>query len=208
MRRTAIPLLVSLFVPALAFAQRSDDTLSLAGKNLITLGVGLTGARDASATTTQSSTHATGGLGYLGYGHYVNPQAAIEINFEVLSTDTFEQAGRSHVNTITPVLFGVRWSPAPVALSRTLRPFVSLGAGPYVHTVADDSNFGAATTTTETAAGARFGAGVDWYVARHFMLRAEGDYHAVGSFEHPDALTENASGFGFGFGMGFVWGGR
>jgi hypothetical protein len=40
------------------------------------------------------------------------------------------------------------------------------------------------------------------------MLRAEGDYHAVGSFAHADALTENASGFGMGFGMGFVWGGR
>jgi len=91
---------------------------------------------------------------------------------------------------------------------RTLRPFLSLAAGPYVHSVADASAFGATSTTTETAAGARFGAGADWYVARHFMLRAEGDYHAVGSFAHADALTENASGFGMGFGMGFVWGGR
>ena len=208
MRRTAITMLVSLFVPTLALAQRSDDTLSLAGKNIISLGVGLTGARDASATGTQASTHATGGLGYIGYGHYVHPQAAIEVNVEVLSTDTFEQAGHSHTNTITPVLFGIRYSPAPVALTRAVRPFVSVGAGPYVHTVADANDFGTVSATTETAAGARFGAGVDWYVARHFMLRAEGDYHAVGSFEHPDALTENASGFGFGFGMGFVWGGR
>ena len=61
MRRTAIPFLVSLCVPALASAQRSDDTLSLvAGKNIISLGVGLTGARDVSATSTQSSTHTTG----------------------------------------------------------------------------------------------------------------------------------------------------
>jgi outer membrane protein with beta-barrel domain len=208
MRRTALPLLVSLFVPGLALAQRSDDTLSLAGKNIISLGFGLTGARDATATGTQSSTHATGELGYIGYAHYVHPQAAVEINVGVLSTDTFEQAGRSHANTITPVLFGVRYSPEPVALTRSLRPFLSLGAGPYVHTVADASDFGTVSSTTETAAGARLGAGIDWYVARHFMLRAEGDYHAVGSFEHPDALTENASGFGFGFGMGFVWGGR
>jgi len=195
-------------VPAIAIAQRSDDTLSLAGKNIISLGFGLTGARDASATGTQSSTHATGGLGYIGYEHYVHPQAAVEVSVGVLSTDTFEQAGRSHANTITPVLFGIRYTPAPLALSRSLRPFVSLAAGPYVHEVADASDFGVASTSTETAAGARFGAGVDWHVARHFMLRAEGDYHAVGSFEHPDALTQNASGFGFGLGMGFVWGGR
>jgi hypothetical protein len=208
MRRTAIPLLVSLCVPALAHAQRSNDTLSLAGKNIISLGFGLTGARDATATGTQASTHATGELGYLGYGHYVHPQAAVEITVGVLSTDTFEQAGRSHANTITPVLFGVRYSPEPIALTRSLRPFVSLAAGPYVHTVADVSDFGTASTTTETTAGARLGAGVDWYVARHFMLRIEGDYHGVGSFEHPDALTENASGFGFGFGIGIPWGGR
>ena len=208
MRRTATALLVSLIVPSVAFAQRSDDTLSLAGRNIISLGVGLTGARDVSATSTQSSTHTTGELGYIGYSHYVHPQAAIEISVGVLNTDTFEQFGRSHANTIAPILFGVRYSPQPLALTRTLRPFVSLAAGPYVHSVADASAFGATSTTTETAAGARFGGGVDWYVARHFMLRAEGDYHAVGSFAHADALTENASGFGFGFGMGFVWGGR
>ena len=208
MRRTAIPLLVSLLVPALAFGQRSDDTLSLAGRNIISLGVGLTGARDVSATATQSSTHTTGELGYIGYGHYVHSQAAVEITFGVLNTDTFEQFGHSHANTIAPVLFGVRYSPEPLSLSRSFRPFVSAAAGPYVHSVADASDFGAASTTTETAAGARFGAGADWYVARHFMLRVEGDYHAVGSFSHPDALTENASGFGFGVGMGFVWGGR
>ena len=213
MRRfTRLLPLVAVLVPAVAFAQRSNeryaDTLSLASRNIISLGFGLTGARDASTTGTQATTHATGELGYLGYEHYVHPQAAIDISAGVLSTDTFAQAGRSHVNTITPILFGVRYSPEPIALSRTLRPFLSLAAGPYVHTVADASDLIAASSTNETAAGARFGAGADWFVARHFMLRAEADYHAVGSFEHPDALTEHASGFGFGLGMGFVWGGR
>jgi len=208
MRRTAISVLLSLLVPSLAFGQRSDDTLSLAGKNIISLGVGLTGARDVSATATQSSTHTTGELGYLGFSHYIHPQAAVEVTFGVLATDTFEQFGDSHANTIAPVLFGIRYSPEPLALSRSFRPFLSAAAGPYVHTVADANQFGVASSTTETAAGARFGAGADWYVARHFMLRAEADYHAVGSYSHPDALTDHASGFGFGFGMGFVWGGR
>ena len=208
MRRTAIPLLVSLLVPGRAFAQRSGDTLSLAGKNIISLGIGLTGARDVSATATQSSTHTTGELGYVGYSHYVHPQVAVEISIGVLNTDTFEQFGHSHANSIAPVLFGLRYSPEPIALSRSFRPFVSAAVGPYVHTVADANQVGAASSTTESAAGARFGTGADWYVARHFMLRAEADYHAVGSFDHPDALTDRASGFGFGFGMGFVWGGR
>ena len=66
MRRTATALLVSFIVPAVAFAQRSDDTLSLAGKNIISLGVGLTGARDVSATGTQSRTHTNEEHGYNG----------------------------------------------------------------------------------------------------------------------------------------------
>lgn len=210
MRRIALSLGLALIAPAVLFAQRSGDTLSLAGKNIISLGIGLTGARDAtvSANGIDASTHSTGELGYMGYEHYVHPQASINVMVGVLSTDTFVQAGRSYANTIAPVLFGVRYSPEPIALTRALRPFLSVAAGPYIHSVEDASAFGTVSSTTETAAGARLGAGADWYVARHFLLRAEADYHAIGSFDHPDALTDHASGFGFGFGMGFVWGGR
>jgi hypothetical protein len=199
---------VPLLIPVALFAQSSSDSLSLRTKNIISLGIGLTGARDETATFGGTSTHATGELGYLGYERYVHSQASIGVTVAVLNTDSFTQGGRSYTNTITPILFGVRYTPEPLALTRTLRPFMSVAAGPYVHTVADASSFGSVTTTTESAAGARFGAGADWFVARHFMLRVEGDYHAVGSFDHPDALTDHASGFGFGFGMGFVWGGR
>jgi hypothetical protein len=208
MRRTTLFFALALLAPAALHAQRSGDTLSLAATNIISVGVGLTGARDASVAGTTTSTHATGELGYVGFERYVHPQAAIEINIGVLSTDTYVQAGRSYANTITPVLFGIRYSPESIALTRTLRPFVALAAGPYVHSVADASALGAVSSTTEAAAGARFGVGADWFVARHFLLRVEGDYHAVGAFDHPDALTDHASGFGFGFGMGFVWGGR
>lgn len=206
MRNISLRILIPLLVPGIVAAQ-ATDSLSLAGKNIISLGIGLTGARDNSASGSQVSTHATGEVGYLGYAHYVHPQAAVDVTVSVLNTDTFEQSGASHTNTITPILFGIHYSPEPLALSRTFRPFLSVAAGPYIHTVADAS-FAESTTTTETAAGARFGAGADWFVARHFMLRVEGEYHAVSSFDHPDALTEHASGFGFGFGMGFVWGGR
>jgi hypothetical protein len=50
--------------------------------------------------------------------------------------------------------------------------------------------------------------GANWFVARHFVLDIQGDYHAVGAFDHPDAVTTKPSGFGMTFGLGFSWGGR
>jgi hypothetical protein len=61
---------------------------------------------------------------------------------------------------------------------------------------------------TESVAGARFAAGTNWFVARHFMLSVEGDYHAVGRFSRQDAITAKPSGFGMSFGFGFSWGGK
>jgi hypothetical protein len=65
-----------------------------------------------------------------------------------------------------------------------------------------------ANTTTESVAGARFAAGTNWFVAKHFMLSVEGDYHAVGRFSEQDAVTTKPSGFGMSFGFGFSWGGK
>src|SRR5512146_341972 len=125
MRFNSLRILIPLLVPSVVLAQ-STDTLSLAGRNIISIGIGLTGARDNTASGNQSSTHATGEVGYLGFSHYVHPQAAVDITAAVLNTDTFEQAGTSHTNTITTILFGIHYSPEPLALSRTFRPFLSI----------------------------------------------------------------------------------
>jgi hypothetical protein len=108
---------------------------------------------------------------------------------------------------ITPILFGVSYSPRALALTTSLRPFVSAAVGPYVHTVSD-AGPGTANSTSESVAGARFAAGANWFVARHFLLSLEGDYHAVGRFSRQDAATSKASGFGMLLGFGFSWGGN
>jgi hypothetical protein len=76
-----------------------------------------------------------------------------------------------------------------------------------VHNVSDATP-GTVSTLTETTAGARLAAGADWFAGRHFVMGLEGDYHAVGHFDHPDALTSHASGFGMSLSLGFAWGGR
>ena len=198
---------LALGLPALAHAQSVPDTLSLAGRSNVMIGIGLTGARDATASGTQTSTHTTGEVGSLAFQHWLRPAVAISISASVLNADATTSGGRSHTNAITPLLFGVSYSPPALALSPSLRPFVAAAAGPYFHVVAD-AGLGSASSTTESAPGARLALGTHWFVARHFVLSVEGDYHAVGDFAHRDAVTAQATGFGMAMGIGFGWGGR
>ena len=98
-------------------------------------------------------------------------------------------------------------SPRALALSTSIRPYLSAAAGPYIHSVSDE--FGASSSASvEAAPGGRLAAGANWFVARHFVMGVEGNYHMVGKFDQPDALTQKASGFGMSVSFGFAWGGR
>lgn len=206
--RVTSTLFLIVGLPVAAYAQSNTDSLSLAGRTNIMLGIGLTGARDASSTAGGlSSTHTTGEIGSFAFNHWVRPEIAVQISASVLNADASSIGGSDHTNAITPVLFGVSYSPRALALTNTIRPYISAAAGPYIHTVADATP-DTATTTTESVAGARVALGANWFVARHFMMSLETDYHTVGRFEHRDAGTAKASGFGVSLGFGLVWGGK
>jgi len=205
--RIGSALLFVVCVPLLGRAQSTGDSLNLAGRSNIVLGIGLTGARSATASPDLQSTHTTGEVGSFAFTHWVRPEIAVLVSTSVLNADATTSGGNAHTNVITPILFGVSYSPRAVALTSSLRPFVSAAVGPYVHTVSD-AGTNTASSSTESVAGARFAAGTNWFVARHFMLSLEGDYHAVGRFSRQDAATSKASGLGLSFGLGFTWGGK
>lgn len=207
MRFSTSVLFVALALPAVAGAQRGADTLSLLGRSAIIADFGLTGARDATTTATRVQTHTSGELGSLVFKHWVRPQVAVEIGVGVMNADETVSSGFARTNAIIPLLFGASISPQALALSSSIRPFLSAAFGPYFHEVSE-LNGVSETATTETVPGARFGLGANWFVARHFIVDIQGDYHAVGAFDHPDAVTNKPSGFGLTFGLGFSWGGR
>lgn len=205
--RIASALLFVAAVPVVARAQSTPDSLDLSGRTNIMVGIGLTGARSATASPTVERTHTTGEVGSLAFTHWVRPQIAVLISTSVLNADATASNDVATANLITPILFGVSYSPRALALTTSLRPFVSAAVGPYIHTVSN-AGLDTATSSSESVAGARFAAGTNWFVARHFMLSLEGDYHAVGHFSRQDAATSKASGFGMSFGLGFSWGGN
>ena len=205
MRSKALALF-ALGLPAVLSAQA--DTLSLAGRSSINFGIGLTGHRSAAVGFGGTGTSATGELGSLGFSHWVRPELAITVSVSSLGGESTVSGVNASANAITPVLFGVTYSPRALAVSSTLRPYVAVAAGPYFHSVADANGLGVANTSVESVAGMRSAVGANWFVAQHFFLSLEGDYNAVSQFSQKDEVTKNPSGFGISFGFGFNWGGR
>ena len=193
-------------MPAVVRAQ-SPDTLSLDGRNALALGLGLTSKSSASASLNGASSSASGQIGSLEFSHWFRPIVAFQVSASVLGAEAASTPGQVHDNTLTPILAGFSVSPRSFALSRNARPYLSAQVGPYIHSVSDV--VGSSTSNTvETSFGARFGAGLNWFIARHFLLGVDVNYHAVGKFDHPDAITKNPSGFGASVLIGFAWGGR
>ena len=208
MRFSSLILAAAVAVPVVARAQSAPDTLSLLGRSAISFGFGLTGARTATAGVGEASTHTTGQVGGIAFTHWVRPTVAVEISAR-LSTRTLSTSGAHAFMRTSSRRFclGLSVSPRALALSTSIRPYLSAAAGPYIHSVSDE--FGASTSASvETVPGARLAAGTNWFVSRHFLVGLEANYHAVGKFDQPDALTENASGFGMSLSFGFAWGGR
>jgi len=140
--------------------------------------------------------------------HFVHPSVAIEVNASVLDENNYVQAARAHNEQVVPLLFGVNYAPTALAVNSELRPFVSLAAGPYLHSLNDESVTSGATSSLQTVMGGRIGAGTNWYLGRHFALQLEGDYHAVPAFNAVDGVRRNVAGFALSAGAGFAWGGR
>jgi hypothetical protein len=144
-----------------AQAQTWPDSLNLLGRTSLTFGLGLTGARTSDVTFSQVQTHTTGQLASLAFTHWVRPDVAVQISTGVLNADNRVSGTHVQDNAIIPILFGVTASPRELALSASVRPYVSLAAGPYIHAV-DDVNVGSVNSLMETTAGAKAAVGANW----------------------------------------------
>ena len=202
--RSALLLVVGF--PVAVLAQSSVDSLDLTGRTNIAFGLGLTGSSQAAVSSTSVSARTTSEVASFSFSRWVRPQVAIQISTSLVGASS-DVGVHGQANATVPLLFGVSYSPRALAITPAIRPYVSVAAGPYTHFFTD-ALFDHLSAGTETHAGARFGAGANWFVAQHFMLSVDGHYHAVQRFVQPDAPTSNVSGFGMSLGLGFSWGGK
>jgi hypothetical protein len=196
----------ALGLPVVLGAQ-SVDTLNLLGRSSINVGMGLTGQRSAKLGFSGIDAKMTGEIGSFGFSHWVHPEVAITIGAAMLGAQETVSGGGGEANAVMPILFGVSYSPRALALGTSLRPYVSLAAGPYFHSVSEVGVSGV-SAAVETVAGMRSALGANWFVARHFMMSLEGDYHAVGHLDQVDAAGSQPGGFGMSLALGVTWGGK
>lgn len=193
-------------VPYAVSAQTTSDTLSLQGRSIIGFGVGLNSTHSASQTPSgQEAT--SNGVASLNFTHFTRPSVAFEISAAVLDASATNTFSNQTASGVTSLLAGVRYAPEAVALSSTLRPYVSVLVGPYFNNFAKSAGY-TGTATSESVFGTKFGAGADWFMSRHLSLQLEAAYDAIGHFDHEEVLAHKPGGFAMTAGFGVAWGGR
>src|SRR4051812_14013657 len=98
-----LPFLASAQVPEL------PDSLNIRGRNILSGAVGLTGTRDAAATSTQASARATGQVASLSFTHFVRASLGVEVAAAVLDAEASAQATSASADAITALLLGLNY---------------------------------------------------------------------------------------------------
>lgn len=124
-------------------------------------------------------------MGGLLYGWWATERVMVSLALNGLASDV-----SGDVSSVAAILIGIRYYFPESSLRSTLRPYLTVGGGPYIGNVV-----GGGLVETESAPGGIVGLGIDFPVSSWFMLGAEGGYNVVGDFTREVAGRRNYSGF-------------
>jgi len=191
-----------------AFAQ----DYSLKGRSALEFNMGFWGGSNTSNTLTtngiRSEAKTNGFVGGIQYSHWIQEQvsATLSIGFlagEATSTVSFSGVNQ-HTSIIVPVLIGVNYYFFNPAQEDAVRPFVSAAIGPYIGSESNNTML-SQNAHSETAFGARIGAGIDFLLGDHFKLGAGADYNVMSDFKNTVGAKTNYNGVDVLIGMGYIF---
>ena len=175
-----------LTVSTAAVAQENCSEVSIQGTGLFT--------KDSSNNGIQNHSTDSGGV-LIGYRYSINHWLAAEANYGWSRNTEDFFGGAAHVKTNLHEVTGSAVVKLPMV--GRLQPFVRAGGGALVFDPTDNSgNFAGATRQTRGAV--LYGAGADYALTRHLLLRAEyrGLVYKVSDFNltslNSDAWTHTA----------------
>jgi hypothetical protein len=207
---------IIIAVLGLLFGNHSSgvaDVHSLKGRSSVDLEVGLwheSKAGNANSSIGVAQTASTGGfLGGLSYHHWFQEEFSFEVSIGLLAgeaTSLMSVSGSlQRTSSVVPVLFGVCYHLTDASLKSSVRPFVSLSMGPFLG-FESQSELLKQETHTETALGARFGAGMDFLAGQSFKIGAGIGYTVMMDYSTSIGARKNYSGPDFQLSVGLLFG--
>ncbi len=189
---------------------------SLAGKHSLSASVGLIMETNATAEATPQTFSANTGVnnfaGVMRYQYWYRRDWAVNVGVGLLASNassSYSGFGVSNQSgSVFAVLVGLRYQPEAWAFTPTLRPYLSVAAGPILGygTYNGAGLFTGSQSFNETAAGTHLGAGIDWFFGRRLFTGFNGGYYLMTDFKRSIAGRKNYSGPDFSFTFGFLFG--
>jgi len=189
---------------------------SLRGKHSIQVSAGLLTAMNVSTEVSEGDVTVdckeNGLIGSVAYTYWLENNLGVNLSVGVISAGVSTSVNDTDVivetATVIPMLFGVKFQPFRFTDSNSLRPYLSVSAGPYLG-FASNVRTGSTTATeciSEAALGSRVGAGVDLSLGRLFTLGVGTGYCFVTDFENRIGTNKNYSSPDFSLSFGIVLG--
>ncbi len=205
---------------AISVSIASAQGLTLKDRSVIELNAGLWGGAKVSnsigSTGIQSSASATSFLGGVSYAYGLREDVAVTLSVSILSASSNNVANsfntfsmipeQSVASAVVPVLVGVRYYVPNPRPGEKVRPFVSLGVGPYIGTQSSRS-IGitiAQESLTESVFGGRVGVGLDLYTGNNFKFVVKAGYNFMSDFSQPIGARTNYNGGDLSIGIGYA----
>jgi hypothetical protein len=210
--------LKSAFVLLLGFFLSGSVVLggsnSLKGRSAIDLNLGLWHeskvGNEISMTGVASTAKTSGFLGGLSYTYWVQEDLSVGLSAGVLAGEATSSVGingiSQHTSAVISVLLGVRYYVGESSWDSPVKPFLSLGLGPFIGVEAKNDLF-VQESHSETAFGTRLGGGIDFLLGQSFKLGANVGYDLMTDFSTPIGVRGNYNGPDFSLGVGFLFGG-
>jgi hypothetical protein len=204
---TALVVVCAALSSTVALAQdayrTSDSHPALSHRHGLELGVGLLAGVSAGTSAESGGasvdSDVSGLMGSLTYLYRLDDRILLTVGAGALSVDATVSASSGNASvessTVSMVLFGVRYQFPGLDERGNLRPYASLGVGPYVGT-ASAVRAGPSTyvgARTETVPGARVGLGLAAGLNTWLMAGIGAGYHLVADFDERVGAETNYS---------------
>jgi hypothetical protein len=186
---------------------------SLKGRSAIELSIGLWHesrvGNEMYAGGIISTAKTSGFLGGLSYAYWVKEDLSVGISAGALAGEATSSVSTHGVSqrtsAVVPVLLGLRYYLGEPSAESIVRPFLSVGLGPFIGVEAKNETF-LQESHSETALGAQLGGGIDFLLSQSFKLGANAGYNLMTDFSTPVGARKNYNGPEFSLSIGIILG--